>query len=205
MDEKFIALTFDDGPNNVTTPKVLDVLEKHNVVGSFFLVGDNINEESAKQSKRAVQMGCEICNHSRTHSAMPDLSGETMAAEIAYTSEKCREISGYEPRFFRPPYIAVNDEMYKNIRLPFICGYGCNDWELEVSAEYRYKTTLENAKNGAIILLHDMENNDNTVEALDMIIPALKAEGYTFVTVTDLFDRCGVVPQTDKMYSCVFD
>ena len=55
---KYIALTFDDGPNTVTTPMVLDVLEKHSAVGTFFLEGNNINEESAKVVKRAVEMGC---------------------------------------------------------------------------------------------------------------------------------------------------
>ena len=51
MDTKYIALTFDDGPNTVTTPQVLEMLKKHNVTGSFFLVGNNINEESAKAAR----------------------------------------------------------------------------------------------------------------------------------------------------------
>ena len=51
MDKKYIALTFDDGPNTVTTPQVLEMLKKHNVTASFFLVGNNINEESAKVAR----------------------------------------------------------------------------------------------------------------------------------------------------------
>ena len=105
---KYIALTFDDGPNTVTTPMVLDVLEKHSAVGTFFLEGNNINEESAKVVKRAVEMGCEIENHSRTHTAFPQLTAEEMTAEIDFTTEKIIGITGRAPKFFRPPYIALN-------------------------------------------------------------------------------------------------
>ena len=103
---KYIALTFDDGPNTVTTPIVLDVLEKHSAVGTFFLVGNNINEESAKVVKRAVEMGCEIENHSRTHTAFPQLTAEEMTAEIDFTTEKIIGITGRAPKFFRPPYLS---------------------------------------------------------------------------------------------------
>lgn len=204
-DEKLIALTFDDGPNTVTTPKVLDILEKHHAVGSFFLVGNCINPESARVGERAHKMGCEICNHSRSHSAMPELSPEEIRSEIEYTSEQCKAISGYYPAFFRPPYIAVNDVMFENIELPFICGYGCNDWDSNVSTDERVEKVLAQACHGAIILLHDMEGNDKTVEALDRIIPALRSEGYSFVTVSELFKRCGVEPKKGIVYSCVFD
>lgn len=61
MENKYIALTFDDGPNTVTTPQVLEMLKKHNVTGSFFLVGDNINEESARIARECFEYGCEIC------------------------------------------------------------------------------------------------------------------------------------------------
>lgn len=204
-DEKLIALTFDDGPNTVTTPRVLDILEKYCTVGSFFLVGNCINDESARAAERANKMGCEICNHSRTHAAMPELSPEEIRSEIEYTSKLCEAISGYTPAFFRPPYIAVNDVMFDNIDLPFICGYGCNDWVDTVSVDERVERVLAQACHGAIILLHDYEGNEKTVEALDKIIPALRSEGYSFVTVSDLFMRCGVEPKKGIVYSCVFD
>ncbi len=205
MNEKLIALTFDDGPNTVTTPVVLDILEKHGVKGTFFLVGNNITQESAKVSERAVRMGCELANHSKTHSVMTEMSFEEIEAEIAYTNERVKAISGEYPRFFRPPYIAVNDEMYKAVKLPFICGYGCCDWEADVSAEQRVSRTLEQSRHGALILLHDMAGNEKTAEAVDIIIPKLIEDGYELVTVSEMFDRCGVVPQENKIYSCVFD
>lgn len=74
QDVKYIALTFDDGPNATTTNDVIDKLEKYDIVASFFLIGNNINDESAKAVKRAYDLGCEINNHSRTHSNMTELS-----------------------------------------------------------------------------------------------------------------------------------
>ena len=101
MENKYIALTFDDGPNTVTTPQVLEMLKKHNVTGSFFLVGDNINEESARIARECFEYGCEICNHSRTHSAMPQQTSEEIKAEIEYTNEQDKaDNRRYRPEIF---------------------------------------------------------------------------------------------------------
>ncbi len=205
MEKKYIALTFDDGPNTTTTSEVLDILEKYHVKGSFFLVGDEINEESIKQAKRAFDMGCEINNHSKTHPAMPEMSKDEILAEVEFTNQKIIGITGKAPLFFRPPYIAVNDLMLDIIPLTFIAGYGCSDWLPEVSAEERYKKVMEQADNGAIILLHDAKGNDNTVAALEMIIPDLISQGYDLVTVSDLFRLCGCEPKKGVVYSSVFD
>ena len=85
---KQIALTFDDGPNTTTTMEVLDKLEKYNIIGSFFLIADRINEESAKSVKRAYEMGCEINNHSKTHSFMDKLDTKTIRDEVSCTSQE---------------------------------------------------------------------------------------------------------------------
>lgn len=200
---KYIALTFDDGPNTTTTNEVLDMLEKHDVVASFFLIGNNINDESAKSVKRAYDMGCEINNHSRTHSDMTTLTGEEIKAEYDYVDEKVLEITGEHTKFFRPPYIAVHQIMFDNIDVPFIAGIGANDWEERMTAEKRARTILKQAKDGDIILLHDMEGNSQTVEALDTIIPELKAQGYKFVTVSELFKAKGIEPDMEKVYTNV--
>lgn len=205
MEKKYIALTFDDGPNTTTTSEVLDILEKYHVTGSFFLVGDEINEESIKQAKRAFDMGCEINNHSKTHPAMPQMSKDEILSEVEFTNQKIIGITGKAPSFFRPPYIAVNELMLDIIPLTFIAGYGCSDWLPEVSAEERYKKVMEQADNGAIILLHDAKGNDNTVAALEMIIPDLLSQGYELVTVSDLFRLCGCEPKKGVVYSSVFD
>ncbi|MBQ2823262.1 MAG: polysaccharide deacetylase family protein [Oscillospiraceae bacterium] len=199
--DKICALTFDDGPNTDTTPLVLDKLEKHGVTASFFLVGNNINDTTAEVVKRAYDMGCEIHNHSKTHSAMPDMDKNDIIAEIDFTNKKIEEITGTAPAFFRPPYIAVNNAMFECIDLPFISGYGANDWEATVLADERAEKIITQAKDGAIFLLHDMSGNIMTVEALDTIIPTLKDQGYEFVTMTELFRRKGIEPQDGIVYS----
>lgn len=200
---KYIALTFDDGPNATTTNEVIDKLEKYGIVASFFLVGNNVNDESAKAVKRAYDLGCEIDNHSRTHSNMTELSAEEIKAEFEYTDEKVYEITGEHTKFFRPPYIAVHQIMFDNIDVPFIAGIGANDWEDRVTAEMRARMILKQAKDGDIILLHDAEGNSMTVEALDTIIPELQKQGYKFVTVTELFSAKGIIPDMEKVYTNV--
>ena len=203
QDVKYIALTFDDGPNATTTNDVIDKLEKYDIVASFFLIGNNINDESAKAVKRAYDLGCEIDNHSRTHSNMTELSAEDIRAEFEYTDEKAYEITGEHTKFFRPPYISVHQIMFDNIDVPFIAGIGANDWEDRVTAEMRARMILKQAKDGDIILLHDAEGNSMTVEALDTIIPELQKQGYKFVTVTELFKIKGIEPDMEKVYTNV--
>ena len=200
---KLIALSFDDGPNTTTTVKMLDMLEKHGVVASFFVIGNNINDSSAVVMKRAFDMGCDIQNHSQTHAAMPNLTDQQIKDEIAYTSDMVEKYVGVRPTFFRPPYIAVNQTMYDNIELPFICGAGCNDWEPEVTALQRAEMVIKNAADGQIVLLHDFPGNDATVEALDVIIPALKEQGFRFVTVPELFKAKNITPVRNKLYTNV--
>ena len=200
-----VALTFDDGPNLTTTVEVLDKLEQYGVSATFFLIGNNITPETEEIVKRTYEMGCEIANHSKTHSDMTKLSAEEIQAEAAAVSEQVEAITGEAPRFFRPPYILVNDRMYDNIDMPFICGAGCNDWEDQVSAKQRAETTLNQIQDGMIILLHDFEGNTKTVEALDEIIPGLQEKGYQFVTVSQLFELKNVtISAEDKnLYTCV--
>lgn len=201
QETRLIALTFDDGPNTTTTNEVLDVLEAYGAVGSFFLIGDNINAESAASVRRAYEMGCEIDNHSRTHSYMSDMSGEELAAEVGYVDDQVYEITGEHTKFFRPPFIAVSQSMYDAIELPFICGFDTKDFMADVTAEQRAEAVISSAKDGLIVLMHDAAGNSQTVEALKMIIPALQEEGYEFVTLTELFERQGEAPKRNILYS----
>lgn len=187
-----IAITFDDGPNATTTMEVLDILEKYQVRASFFLIGTNINDESAKSVKRAFDLGCDIENHSKTHSYMDKMTADEIKDEVAYVNDKVKEITGATPKFFRPPYIAVNSTMYDNIDMTFISGLGCNDWDDKVTAEYRAKYLEKKAADGVIFLLHDAEGNSKTVEALDKAIPILLEKGFQFATISELFELKGV-------------
>lgn len=201
--DKVIALTFDDGPNTETTNEVLDVLEKHQVVASFFLIGNNINDESAKSVKRAYDLGCEINNHSKSHGYMDKMTAEEIKAEFDFVDQKVLEITGEHTKFFRPPYIAVGDEMWENIDVPFISGIGCNDWDDKVTAEMRVTVINRQVKDGCIILMHDAQGNHMTVEAIDELIPMLKEQGYKFTTVSGLFEAKGIDPTTKMIYTNV--
>ena len=198
-----VALTFDDGPNTSTTPLVLKKLEQYQVPASFFLIGNNITSETEKVVKKAYNMGCEINNHSRSHSYMTDLTPDQIKEEVAFVSDKVEEIIGVPTKFFRPPYIAVDQEMYDNIDMPFICGVGCNDWDSKVSVDERVEKTVSQVKDGTIILLHDSVGNLKTVTALDSIIPQLQEQGYQFVTVSELFEAKGIEisPDDNNLYS----
>ena len=198
--EKIIALTFDDGPAITTTTQILDILQKYDVPASFFVEGNNITAETEEVMRRAVSMGCEIQNHSRSHKDMTTMTAEEITEEIKFTSDKVKEAVGKAPEFFRPPYIAVNDLMRETVGLPFIQGVGAEDYIDEVSAQMRYERILAQAKDGGIILLHDKEGNFQTVDAVEMLIPKLKEEGYRFVTISELFKEKGVTPKSGIVY-----
>ena len=199
--EKLIALSFDDGPNTTTTVHMLDVLKKHGVKASFFVIGKNITSESAKVMQRAHDEGHDIESHSLTHSAMSKLSADSIQKEIAATSALVKQYVGEEPQFFRPPYINVSETMYETISLPFICGQGCTDWESAVTESMRAERIVADAKDGRIYLLHDFEGNEATVGAVDRIIPILKKQGYRFVTVRELFKEKKIQPQRNVIYT----
>ncbi len=202
-DPKLIALTFDDGPNTTTTNDVLDILAEYDAKASFFLIGNNINEESAVTVKRAYDMGMEIDNHSRTHGNMSKISAEEMQAEISFVDEKVTDIIGEPTKFFRPPFIDVSQAMYDAIDLPFICGIDCQDYMPNVTAQERADYILNGAKDGVIVLLHDAAGNQQTVEALKIAMPQLVEQGYEFVTLTELFERQGETPRHGIIYSNV--
>ena len=202
---KYLALAFDDGPNLTTESALLDVLEKYNVPATFFLIGSNINDDSAENMKRAVSLGCELGNHSFTHPMMSRMDEAQVKEEVEATSQMIEKITGQRPKFFRPPYINVKPDMYDWIDLTFICGKGCEDWVAAVGKEARFEGIIANAEPGAIYLLHDFEGNEATVEALNDAIPVLKEQGYTFVTLSQLFEKQKCTPDGHTMYTVVPD
>lgn len=202
MAKKYVCLSFDDGPNNVagdnTMDRMLDILEKYGVPASFFLIGNKITEENKKVIQRAIDMGCDIQNHTWTHPDMTKLSNEQIIQEYNQCDKAIEELTGKKAEFFRPPYISVNDAMYENIKVPFICGHGCEDWVPTVSAEERIRQMLENTANGTIYLLHVSEGNDTTLQAVDMMIPILLEKKYKIVNLPDLFKSLKVSPDKPK-------
>ena len=192
---KYCSLTFDDGPNfagDNTMNKMLDVLEKHGVVASFFLIANKISAENTAVIERAVKMGCDIENHTWSHPDMTKLSREEMIEEYEKCDEAIIKITGKKPVLFRPPFICVNDLMHEVIHVPFICGHGCEDWVKERTVDERFKLMMSNVQDGVMYLLHVDDGNEATLELVDRAIPALKAQGFEFVTAPRLFELKGV-------------
>ncbi|MBQ7469296.1 MAG: glycoside hydrolase family 11 protein [Pseudobutyrivibrio sp.] len=199
--QKVVALTFDDGPSS-TTDQVLDVLQQYNVKATFFLIGQNVNSNTMATMQRQVSMGCELASHSYTHEDMAYMSANDVRNQINWTSSAINNTVGVEPKFFRPPYISVSNTMYQNIDVPFIQGTMHNDWEAGTSSSQIVNSVLSGTKDGDIILLHDFQGNSKTVQALPQIIEGLQNQGYTFVTVSELFQIKGVNPNVEyKIWS----
>lgn len=193
--QSYIALTFDDGPNMSTTLDVFNVLERYNVKATFFLCGSKINSKTGLVIKHAISSGYEIGNHTTDHSDLLTLSDNEILSEIAETDRRIIEITGTSPRFFRAPYIHVSQHIFEIVDKVFIEGIACNDWIDSVSAKERADMIIDNVKDGDIILMHDSEGNSKTVEALDIIIPALLEKNYKFCTLSELFSNYDVDPK----------
>lgn len=197
---KYCSLTFDDGPNfagDNTMNRMLDVLEKHGVVASFFLIANKISQENTAVIERAVKMGCDIENHTWSHPDMTKLTREQMIEEYDKCDEAIIKITGKKPVLFRPPYICVNDLMHEVIHVPFICGHGCEDWVKERTVDERFKLMMANVQDGIMYLLHVDDGNETTLELVDRAIPVLKEQGFEFVTAPKLFELKGV-PMKDN-------
>ena len=192
---KYCSLTFDDGPNfagDNTMNRMLDILEKHGVVASFFLIANKISAENTAVIERAVKMGCDIENHTWSHQDMTKLTREQMIEEYNKCDEAIIKITGKKPVLFRPPFICVNDLMHDVIHVPFICGHGCEDCVKERTVDERFKLMMSNVQDGVMYLLHVDDGNEATLELVDRAIPVLKAQGFEFVTAPKLFELKGV-------------
>ena len=199
--DKFIALSFDDGPSQ-TTMQILDLAEQYDIRASFFVIGERITPETEHIVKRAVALGCDIENHSLTHPHMSQLSAEEQAHEATATTQIIERYAP-TPKYFRPPYIDANEVTHSQVPQIFIGGYCPMDSRANVTIEERIKGLMEHAADGVIFLLHDFAGNTATVEALKKVIPTLKEKGFTFVTVDELFALKGAVPEKGVIYSRV--
>ncbi len=198
VEEKIVALTFDDGPSATTTDQVLDRLQKYDVTASFFVIGKHVNDSTIHAMKRAHDMGCEINSHSFSHVDMRNSTPDSLRKEMSKTDTIIRSVTGRNARFFRPVYLYTDSLMFENIDKTFIAGLFSDTWG---TAEERASQILAKIKPGCVFLLHDWEGNTPSVEALDIIIPKLLEDGYKFVTVSELFDKRGVKPVKGKVYT----
>ncbi|MDE7336660.1 MAG: polysaccharide deacetylase family protein [Clostridia bacterium] len=184
--EKVVALTFDAAWGADKTQGILDTLEKHGVSGTFFLVGFWI-DKYPDMVKKISESGCDIGNHSKEHLNMSTLSREKIASELDYVSDSVKELTGIQPKFFRPPFGDYNNTLLEVVEEKNMIGVQWTvdslDWK-GLSASEILSRVNSGVKNGSIILFHN--NSDNILEALPLVIANLKNQGYKMVALSDL-------------------
>ncbi|WP_253298091.1 polysaccharide deacetylase family protein [Paenibacillus sp. MSJ-34] len=194
-DRKMIALTFDDGPDPRYTPDILDLLRKYDAKATFFVIGKRIGNYP-DIVRREVKEGHELANHTYSHTYFSgSYSVDKIKKEIEQAHDLIVRTTGYKPQLFRPPGGYYNDSIIEAAKKQ---GYlvvlwswhqDTKDWR-SPGVNQIVNKVLRNARNGDIILFHDhVEGKSNTVEALKIILPALKKRGYSFVTVSELISN----------------
>lgn len=191
-DKKVVALTFDDGPDDKYTPQIMDILDRNQVKGTFFLVGSLIERHPAVV-KKLVANGHQVAGHGWSHSNLKNLDRDQILSELDQTSLSFRNVLGLEPLMFRPPYGGLSPDVMKEASAR---GYTSVIWNADSldwysrSADSILASALADTRRGSIILMHSSGVNlDATLEALPKLIYTLKAQGYTLVTVSELLGK----------------
>lgn len=181
--EKVIALTFDDGPHDVCTSRLLDGLKERGVHATFFLMGENIEGNEALV-RRMQEEGHLIGNHSYRHIQLTKAGEDKVCDAIEQTEEIISGITGTRPQYLRPPYGDWNDELECRMNLTTVFWtVDSLDWQLQNTSKI-VQRVLKRAGNSDIILMHDIF--PTSVDAALQIVDTLQGQGYTFVTVDEL-------------------
>ena len=179
-----VAVTYDDGPAKYTD-SILDCLEKYGARATFFVQGKSVSKYE-KSVKRAVELGCEIGNHTYDHSNLTKISGAAAAAQVADTNKAVYDAAGVYPKLFRPPYGAYNKSVLSAVGMPAIMwSVDTLDWKTK-NADKTLASVQMSAKDGSIILMHDI--HAPTADAAERVIKYLLKQGYQLVTVSELLD-----------------
>lgn len=181
LDNDFVLLTFDDGPDPIKTPLILDILAKHNITAIFFMVG-NRAEKAPEIVNRVVAEGHFIGNHSYEHNNFMSLfTTSKLKSEIQKGQEVLEQLSNRKVPFFRPP-IGYTNPTYARVLKEFKLtnfGWSLRSYDSVYTAPEKLIERLNSqVKHGDIILLHD--NLKVTLEALDGFITSAKANGINF-------------------------
>ena len=195
-----VALTFDDGPHELYSNQILDVLEQYNAVATFFEVGYNA-VRYPEILVRMAELGCEIASHSYYHHDLTTLSKDAMLTDLAKLDTVIYNATGIMPTLVRPPYGAVNSMVkYQSGRAMILWTVDTQDWR------YRDAQTLieyiQNYGNldGEIVLMHSIHGS--TAEAMTVVIPWLIEQGYQLVTVSELMAYYyGELLEANKYYN----
>lgn len=186
--DKVVALTFDDGPDEVMTPKVLEVLGRYNIKATFFLVGEKVDRHP-ELVRQMVQEGHIVANHTFSHKGVFPLSSRRVVEqEILACSRSIKAAVGLSPLLFRPPFGVTNPIIGKAVDH---CGLQAIGWSvrsLDTVAKSEREDVCRRVEAklhpGAIILLHDRCAKSD--ELLESIIRVTLKSGYKFIALSDM-------------------
>ena len=198
--DKVVALTFDDGPV-ANTRKVLDVLKQNEVKATFFMLSDNV-AANPSIAKEVFDAGNEIGSHSVNHKSLQKISLKDAKWQVSHSLDVIEEAIGTRPTLMRAPYGAIDKDLAKVLGElgPTFVQWSVDplDWK-DRDAGIVYQRIMDNVKPGRIVLMHDLYGS--TTDAVKRLIPALKKQGYTFVTVSELIEQRGL---TDTAGTIIF-
>jgi peptidoglycan-N-acetylglucosamine deacetylase len=191
---KRLALTYDDGPNDPYTGHLLDVLARHDVKATFFMMGKYV-EERPRIAQQVFAAGHIVGNHSFSHPNLICVGEAELRSQIARTQKALEDAGCGTPKLFRPPFGGRNPRTFGIVRelglTPIMWRVTCYDWSAK-SPNSIVKKAISQIKGGDIILLHDGghlalgTDRSHTVKATDEIIRRYKGEGFEFVTVPQM-------------------
>jgi peptidoglycan/xylan/chitin deacetylase (PgdA/CDA1 family) len=191
---KQLALTYDDGPNDPHTQRLLEVLAKHNVPATFFLIG-RCAQQRPDIVREIARAGHVIGNHTFTHPLLTLKSAAGIRQELSGCTAALVDALGVPPSLFRPPFGGRRPAVLRIARElglePIMWNVTGHDWTAPPAAEIEKKVEQQ-TRGGDVILLHDGghkqmgADRSQTVLATDHLITRYKSEGYEFVTVTQM-------------------
>lgn len=197
---KYVALTFDDGPSGRFTSALLDGLAEREIHATFFLCGYRVDQYPELTARIAAE-GHEIGSHSDAHTFFNALSASQLCADLRAADEKITAAAGQGPTLLRPPGGIYDMEVIKSTvcaDLPVILwSVDAQDWCRSNSEEIA-RDIVSKAKSGDIILMHDMK--DSSVNAALKVIDRLEANGFEFVTVSELAYLSGTKMEGGSAY-----
>lgn len=189
--EPYLCLTFDDGPDRIQTPKVLEILKRYKVKATFFVLGEEV-EYQKEILKKVYDAGHQIGNHFYRHINIKKASKEEIRKSIVSNNELIKSVIGVAPTIVRPPYGIVTDnlkEVCADLNMSIILwtdDKDSRDWAKTPESTIITNVTKK-VSNGDIFLFHDGDKSyTNTLSAIDVIIPNLQKKGFEFVTIQTL-------------------
>lgn len=196
-DKKLMAITFDDGPSHNTT-RLLDELKKRDARVTFFVLGNRVNQFQ-EQVRRAYSEGHLVASHTYSHLNLIKLPDAALTNEISRANEEIEKITGDKPLYLRPPYGSTNAKVKQVADMyTILWNVDTLDWKHR-NADTVYQNIMNHAKDGAIVLLHDLyaTSVDGALKAID----ALQEQGYAFVTVEEMIKLRGITLDKTKAYA----